>query len=393
MKPKLILLGVTRHTVEEALRLGADVIVFDTPSFISILDLPTGSCALTDAEYLRRSPESIVAIARAAIGGADACLTLTEVAMALSAEVNAFLGAPDNSPEAVRNTIDKSRMRARLDGVPHLRVDWARVEDPPAFQRYLDGADGSCVAKPVAGSASNGVARYDRGTPPPEDGYPYLVESELVGVEFSVEAFSQDGRHTVIGCTSSVLGPKGEATEFYAYGHTFPLALAEDDDLSVCRAVTGMLDALGVRHGVTHTEVMLTASGPRIIETHVRHGGGKILDLVHAALGVDMVRLAVAHQLGLDPAPHLKATRQRVAAVRFLRIPPGRLVHHAGLARASRIPDVIRFEFPWHLGDRVSYEDAHLNRPAFVMVAADSHAAAERALDAVEAEIEWEVAP
>lgn len=392
LKPKLILLGVTRHTVEEALRLGADVIVFDTPAFISVLDLPSGSCALTDADYLRRSPDSIVATARAAIGGADACLTLTEVALELSSRVNALLGVPDNPPDVVRATIDKSAMRERLDAVPQLRIDWTLAEDQPSFRKFIDETEHACVAKPVSGNGSKGVARYSRDSTPPDDGYPYLVERELLGREISVEAFSQDGRHTVIGCTSSEFGPRGEPTEFCQYGHLFPVVFDDEDTEAVARVVSMMLDTLGVRHGLTHTELAFTASGPKIIETHVRHGGGKILDLVHAASGIDMVRLAVAHRLDLDPTPYLEPAHHRVAAVRFFQVQPGEMVHHAGFSRAARIPNVIRLEFPWRIGDRISQDDARFGRPAFVIAAADDQTAVEKALDAVEAETEWKVA-
>lgn len=390
-KPKLILLGVTRHTVEEAVRLGADVVVIDTPAFISILDPPGGTSAIADAGYLSRSPESIIAMARAAIGGADACLTLTEVAMALSAEVNAVLGAPDNHPDAVAATIDKAVMRTRLAAAPELSTDWSLVTGPREFTGFLAGRDGSWIAKPVAGAGSAGVARCHDGAPAPTGGYPYLIERELSGREFSVESFSQDGRHSVIGCTTSELGPKGQPDEFAQYGHLFPMALDAADAAAVRHAVCRLLDTLGVRHGLAHTEIMLTDAGPRIIETHVRHGGGKILDLVHAALGIDMVALAVAARLGRDPAPYLEPAWHRVAAVRFFQAGPGVVTRYAGVTRAARIPGVIALEFPWHLGDRITCEDAFTRRPGYVLVAADSQQEAQRALDAVEAEIEWSV--
>ncbi|HEY1621442.1 MAG TPA: hypothetical protein VGG25_27710 [Streptosporangiaceae bacterium] len=392
-RPRLILLGVTRHTVEEAVRLGARVVVIDTPAFISILDPPEGTTAIADAGYLARSPESIVAMARAALGGADACLTLTEVAMALSAEVNAVLGVPDNSPDAVAATIDKAVMRARLAAAPELGTEWARAGDPRAFTEFLAGRDGSWIAKPVAGSGSIGVARCHDGAPAPAGGYPYLIERELSGTEFSVESFSQDGQHSVIGCTTSEPGPRGAPDEFAQYGHLFPMAADPAQAAAVRRAVGLLLDTLGVRQGLTHTEIMLTAEGPRVIETHVRHGGGKILDLVHAALGIDMVRLAVAARLGHDPAAYLEPGWQRVAAVRFFQVRPGTVTRYAGVARAARIPGVIRLEFPWHLGDRISRQDAVTHRPGYVLVAAGTQQEAERALDAVEAEIEWSVRP
>ncbi|MEU7756900.1 ATP-grasp domain-containing protein [Micromonospora sp. NPDC049171] len=379
---------MTRHTVEEATRLGADVLVIDTPTFVSILDLPAGSCALADADYLKRSPESIVAIARAAIGGADACLTLTEVAMSLSAEVNALLGVPDNSPEVVRRTIDKSLMRESLDETPQLRLPWLRLGCQDEFAAFLREARETYIVKPVAGVGSEGVKRYQTGDSPPSDGYPYLAEPELRGRELSVEAFSQHGQHTIIGLTSTELGTKGDATEFVAYGHIFPVALSPAEARAVEDTVRTFLDVVGVRHGLTHTEIILTADGPKVLETHTRHGGGKIRELVQAALGIDMVRLALAARLGLAPATHLTPQYHRVAAVRFLRPSPGRVRAHSGVHRARYLPHVVQLEFPWHVGDEITTEEVLGDRPAFVIVAADTQQQVEEALAAVQEELE-----
>ncbi|MFI7661820.1 ATP-grasp domain-containing protein [Micromonospora parva] len=388
MKAKLILLGVTRHTVEEAMRFGAAVLVIDTPAFVSTLDLPAGSCALADADYLKRSPESIIAVARAAIGGADSCLTLTEVAMGLSAEVNALLGATDNSPDVVRDTIDKSLMRAKLDSIPQLRVPWFRLGCRDEFAALLREAREAYIVKPVAGVGSEFVKRYHNGDEPPVDGYPFLAERELLGRELSVEAFSQHGQHTIIGLTSTELGTKGDAGEFVAYGHVFPVSLDPAEACAVEGTVQAVLNALGVRHGLTHTEIILTDDGPKVLETHVRHGGGKIRELVQAALGIDMVRLALAARLGLDPATHLRPQHHRVAAVRFLQPAPGRVSAYSGVHRARYLPHVVQLEFPWHVGDEITTEEVLGDRPAFVIVAADTQQQVEEALTTVEEELE-----
>ena len=58
-------------------------------------------------------------------------------------------------------------------------------------------------------------------------------------------------------------------------------------------ALTGSaLDALGVRDGVTHTEVKLTRAGPRIIEVNGRLGG-YVGDIVRRASGYDLLRAAI----------------------------------------------------------------------------------------------------
>ena len=46
-----------------------------------------------------------------------------------------------------------------------------------------------------------------------------------------------------------------------------------------------VLDALGVRWGATHTEIMLTKNGPRLIESSARMIGGPVVGFARAATG------------------------------------------------------------------------------------------------------------
>jgi hypothetical protein len=73
--------------------------------------------------------------------------------------------------------------------------------------------------------------------------------------------------------------------------------------------------ALGFTDGVTHTEIMLTAAGPKIIEVNGRLAGDMIPYLGLRASGVDTGLAAAAVACGRPPA--IERDRNFVAAVRF----------------------------------------------------------------------------
>ncbi len=73
--------------------------------------------------------------------------------------------------------------------------------------------------------------------------------------------------------------------------------------------------ALGFTDGITHTEIMLTADGPKVIEVNGRLGGDMIPYLGLRAAGVDTGLAAAAVACGR--APEVVRDRNLVAAVRF----------------------------------------------------------------------------
>ncbi|MFE9631400.1 acetyl-CoA carboxylase biotin carboxylase subunit family protein [Streptomyces sp. NPDC006463] len=90
-------------------------------------------------------------------------------------------------------------------------------------------------------------------------------------------------------------------------GHVLPAPLDPAAREAVEAHVTRVLDALGVEFGPTHTEIVLTDDGPRIIETHLRVGGDEIFNLAKDATGVDMIDFQARQAAGLKVLPDIRA--------------------------------------------------------------------------------------
>jgi biotin carboxylase len=101
-----------------------------------------------------------------------------------------------------------------------------------------------------------------------------VVQEFAKGTEYVVDTFSHDGVHTVSDVCRYTKVNDGAAMAVYD-----TLEWISPDDSVVAGLVEyarAALDAVGFRFGATHTEIMQTANGPRLIEINARpHGSGQ----------------------------------------------------------------------------------------------------------------------
>ncbi|WP_424215825.1 ATP-grasp domain-containing protein (plasmid) [Streptomyces sp. BI20] len=222
------------------------------------------------------------------------------------------LGLHTHTPEVVEIVLDKNAMRRRLAETDVEVTESAVVADPVEVTAFAERVGYPCVVKPLTGAASRGVSvlrepsgaaealrRATEALPDPRA----LVEEYLDGPQFSVEAFSEDGEHVIAAVTRKY----SEPVSLVELGHVMPAPLEPADEAAVRAHVTATLTALDIRFGPTHTEIILTPKGPRVIETHVRTGGDELFDMVTDATGVDMIECQLRQVLGEKVLPGIRA--------------------------------------------------------------------------------------
>jgi biotin carboxylase len=261
--------------------------------------------------------EEWVALARAAheLHPFTRIATFGETDQDRCAVIGEALGITTHSPQTVELVHDKHAMRVRLRETGVDTTASAEVADLDALSAFVGEHGFLCVVKPVAGAGSAGVAvvRHDNELASAFerasgrfDGVPdagVLVEQFHEGPQFSVEAFSELGEHQVVSITRKFSDP----TTFVELGHVASADLSSEEQAEVYDYVERVLDALGVEFGATHTEIVLSEAGPRIIETHVRQGGDEIPALTFDATGVDLAECVVRQTVGEKVLPDIRA--------------------------------------------------------------------------------------
>ncbi|MDG5807985.1 ATP-grasp domain-containing protein [Streptomyces ossamyceticus] len=299
------------HPAEIARALG-DVaeIVFAVPDSEHAKRLEPVMAALGRTMPLTRHRESDRRAAEAQ--GVDGVVTFSELMIRSAGWIAADLGLPGPGAQAAEAVTDKSRQRdlLRARGVDTTRS--AVVADGSDWDAAVAAVGLPAVLKPARGGGS----RETHPVADAEEGRRllgriqgsrevFVLEELLRGADrrpfgdyVSVETLVLDGRpHHV-----AVTGKFPLAAPFREVGQFWPAPLEPADTEALLDLTTAALQALGFETGVTHTELKLTSSGPRIIEVNGRLGG-HISELARRAAGVDAVRMAGLAALGEASPP------------------------------------------------------------------------------------------
>ncbi|ANB00872.1 hypothetical protein AWB96_15640 [Mycobacteroides chelonae] len=92
------------------------------------------------------------------------------------------------------------------------------------------------------------------------------------------------------------------AQPFRETGDLMPTVREGEELDAIIECAQGALSALGITFGVTHTEIKLTAEGPRIIEVNGRPGGG-VCEMLALAADYDLVLHQARAAVDVDYCP------------------------------------------------------------------------------------------
>jgi biotin carboxylase len=243
------------------------------------------------------------------VAGAE---TGVELADALCERVLPGTGNPPAPPGTLCPRRNKWAMAQAVEraGLPHLRQFCSA--DPAEIARWLAGTGLSqrrLVLKPPNSGGTDDV----HFVPPGQDWRPYfdqiygklntlelrndavLVGEYVEGTEYMIDSYSVDGAHGLVDVCRYVKSQRGDRlglydlVEFLAPDHP---AVAE-----VWPYAQRVLDAVQVRNGCAHTEVILSPEGPRFLEVGARPAGGGHQMITTLATGDNQVRRTVQHRV------------------------------------------------------------------------------------------------
>ncbi|MGW0673057.1 ATP-grasp domain-containing protein [Streptomyces sp. NPDC002746] len=316
-----------------------------------------------------------------AVDPVDRLTNFTEKDTEKTAAIGLDLGLDWHSADTVRAVADKYAMRRVLAEAGVGQVVAETVHDVEGVLKVAERTGYPLICKPVRGVASKGVTRIDGPADIPRalewgaegagdlDAPDLLVEQFLSGDEYSVECVSEDGEHLAVGVTRKI----SEHDHFVEVGHVVPAPLPDADDQRIRTTVTDMLTALGVRRGVTHTEVIVAADAVHIVETHLRPAGDEIPELWARVSGVDLIDVVARQAVGLKVLDGLRATLAAphdgpVAAAIWYACPDavGEIVEVTGEEEARALEGVVDVEVLREPGKRLKGVTGSFARGAHV---------------------------
>lgn len=321
--------------------------------------------------------------------GSDVPLTVAGLADAL--------GLPGLTLDAARLASDKLAMKQRFmeEGIP---VPWFNPVESLAHLKDLVNKRGwPLVLKPVDSRGARGVLKLD---PKIDLGWAYrhalqfspgrrvMVEEYLKGPQISTESVLLE----TSGYTPGFSDRNYEYLDRFApymieNGGQQPSGLSVRQQQSVAALAERAGRSLGIKTGIAKGDMILTATGPKVIEMAARLSGGWFsTDQIPLATGVDLIGAAIKLALGeAVPEQDLIPRYQKGVAIRYFFPEPGRVIEITNRDRFAGTPWVHRLGFFVKPGESLIVPVSnHTQRAGFVITEGSTREeAVERAVEVV----------
>ncbi len=374
--------------IEKAVEMGLKVIALDmnpdavgfsvsgvTKEVISTIDIPAAVNAAKKHEI-------------------DGVMTLaTDMPMRTVAAIARECGLIGISEDTAIKATDKSVMRATLKEARVPVPAFFRVENRNDYLAAVEKMPDTFMVKPADSSGSRGILKVNNKQEALE-AYEYtksfsrngivVVEECMVGPEVSVETLAYDGEINVIQITDKITTG---APHFVEMGHTQPTRIDCADEIK--KVAIAANKAIGIENGPSHTEIIVTKDGPKIVELGARLGGDCITThLVPLSTGVNMVEACI--KIALGEKPDIKSTLNCGSAIRYFDQHAGIIKDIYGIEEAERMSGVKQISIVHGIGEAITDITDSGSRMGFVIAqgtnAADAARKCEDALSVIKIE-------
>ncbi|GAB2585185.1 ATP-grasp domain-containing protein [Kribbella endophytica] len=332
----------------------------------------------------------------------DGVLCWDEARILQTAHVAEALGLPGGDVAMINRCRDKHLTRTALaaQGVP--QPESVLVDTVDEALVTADKLGYPVILKPRALAASLGVVKvnsaeeltanwafaHDTTVPEaPHYDVKVLVEEFADGYEISIDAAVFQGQVTPFCLARKEIGYPPYAEEIGHYVDAADPLLADEQLFQVLADAHA---AIEFTDGVTHTEIMMTADGPKVIEINARIGGDMIPYLGLQATGADPGLAAAAVATGRTP--ELVPDRTMVGGVRFFYVDENDTVLDSVSFEEADLPGTIDQLVPlMEAGQTTSPppEGTLWGRIAYATVVATSMDDCRAGLDAAEKALRW----
>jgi len=351
---------------------------------MSIADIPL-HLSTTNLDSIRRVAHE---------HGIDGIMTMaTDVAIPSVGSVVDELGLVGPSFQAALLSTNKIMMKKRL-------LEWYIPTANARFVRTLAEARDAFQAlrlpvmlKAIHSSGSRGITKIDCISQL-EDAFYYaknisktdvfLIEEFMDGLEFGAQGLAYRGELKFVF-------PHNDTVTLPPYltpiGHSYPMELTRDAEKEFFNIVAKCVKALEIEDSMLNVDMIITSSGPKVIEVGARMGSTCLHELTTIYSGINIVDVAIEMAMGHELNLSEKAKKQPCAAL-LLRSP------QTGTLEAAEVPQelqsdprLVAVRWDKKKGDKVREFKVGPDRIGEIVVKADSCLEAEEFCRCIEGRI------
>ena len=372
MKKRIMILGASLlqlPAIRKAKQLGLEVVAVDmNPDAIGFAE--------ADVKLVISTIDIPAVVQAAKEHRVDGVMTLaSDMPMRTVAAVAKELGLIGIDADTATKATNKAAMRRALQehGVPIPR--FFKVADHEEYLRAAAEFTVPFIVKPADNSGSRGIylvndpsdkeqieAAYTHCKPHSRSG-DVVVEEYMRGPEVSVETLTVDGICHVIQITDKLTTG---APHFVEMGHSQPTRHPAEIAERIREVAIAANRAIGITNGPSHTEIIVTEEGPKIVELGARLGGDCITThLVPLSTGVDMVECCIRIALGENP--DITPNYQKGSAIRYFPQTAGIIRGIDGIADAEKVDGIQQISIVHGVGEAVTAITDSASRLGFVI--------------------------
>lgn len=379
MAKKIMILGASilqLPAIEKARELGLETIVVDmNPEAIGF-----------DVEGVQKEVISTIdapAIVEAAKKHQiDGIMTLaTDMPMRSVAAVAKEMNLVGIDEDTALKATNKAEMRRALQDGKVPIPKYFKITNKEEYFKAVKQFKVPFIVKPADSSGSRGIFEVIDITDKKliEEAYDYcrpfsrvgdiVAEEYMSGPEVSVETISIDGVCHVIQITDKLTTG---APHYVEMGHSQPTRHSIDVADKIAEVARMANKAIGIKNGPSHTEIIVTNEGPKVVELGARLGGDNITThLVPLSTGVNMVECCI--KIALGEQPDIEPKWRKGSAIRYFQQHAGVVKSIDGIAEAEKFDGVKQISIVHGVGETITEIDSSGARMGFV-IAQDENA-------------------
>ena len=356
MKKKIMILGASvlqQPAIKQAKEMGLEVVVVDINPNATGFDEKGIIKEVIDTTDI---PNVLLAAKKHKI---DGIMTLaSDLPTRTVAAVAKELTLPGIDEYTAIKATDKFEMRKALKKAAVPIPIFYKASSLVEFEECIKHFDGKFITKPADNSGSRGIFLVD-DISKAREAFEYskmnsrngdvMVEEFMEGPEVSVETMTIDGVCHVIQITDKLTTG---APHFVEMGHSQPSLLSLDLQKKISKIAIDANRAVGINFGPSHTEIIVTNEGPKVVELGARLGGDCITSsLVPLSTGINMVEKCIRIALGENVS--VLQTIKKGSAIRYFHHTDGIVEEICGLENAMKLQGVVEIKCFVKKGDYV----------------------------------------
>ncbi len=255
-----------------------------------------------------------------------------------------------------------------------------KVSNIEEYYKAVKRLNAPFIVKPADGSGSRGIFKVQNilNEKLIENAYEYcyphssngdvIVEEYMSGPEVSVETISINGICHVIQITDKLTTG---TPHFVEIGHSQPTQLKEKMRKKVENIAKAANKAVGIKNGPSHTEIIITDTGPKIVELGARLGGDNITThLVPLSTGVNMVEACI--RIAIGEKPDIEPKWNKGSAIRYFKQVAGVVNRIEGIKEAEHTEGIQCVTIVHGVGNEITEIIDSGSRMGFVIAQSDS---------------------